>query len=273
MEDRAEFLIGYAEAHAPVNVRQLYYRAEVERVPGIDKDEAGYRKTQRQVLNLRRAGRLDYGLIADATRWMRKPKTYDGLEDVLEQTVEFYRKSLWRDQNVDLEIWIEKDALAGVIFPVTSLYDVPLMVTRGFCSETFAYNSVEDRRGRDRPYVIYSLYDFDRAGHDAAKSLNEMLCRFGAEMDVEVHFNQLALDIEQIVAMWLPTRPAKRNTVADKKWPYPFACELDAIPPDDLRNIVRAAIEEYLPRGELESLKRIEDAERETLRHMLGGLA
>jgi hypothetical protein len=33
MEQRAEFLIAYAEAHGPVTVRQLYYRAEVEGSP------------------------------------------------------------------------------------------------------------------------------------------------------------------------------------------------------------------------------------------------
>jgi hypothetical protein len=42
MEARAEFLISYAEAHGPVTVRQLYYRAEVEGLPGIDKTESGY---------------------------------------------------------------------------------------------------------------------------------------------------------------------------------------------------------------------------------------
>jgi hypothetical protein len=61
----------------PVTVRQLYYRAEVAGVPGIDKTEDGYNKVQRQVLDLRRAGRLPYRHIADLTRWMRKPDTYD----------------------------------------------------------------------------------------------------------------------------------------------------------------------------------------------------
>ena len=77
MEERAEWLIAYARDHAPVTVRGLYYQAEVAGLPGIEKDEKAYNKVQRQVLDLRRAGRMPYGWIADGTRWMRKPRTYD----------------------------------------------------------------------------------------------------------------------------------------------------------------------------------------------------
>src|SRR5215469_11396909 len=86
MEQRAAFLIAYAEAHGPVTVRQLYYQAEVAHLPGIDKTECGYTRTQKQVLNLRRKGRLDYDHIADQTRWMRKPQSYDSLEAAIEAT-------------------------------------------------------------------------------------------------------------------------------------------------------------------------------------------
>src|SRR5712691_2377141 len=83
MEERAEFLIAYAEEHGPMTIRGLYYQAEVAEVPGIEKDEAGYVKVQRQVLALRRDGRLAYSDIADATRWMRKPTTHSSVENAL----------------------------------------------------------------------------------------------------------------------------------------------------------------------------------------------
>ena len=44
MEERAKFLITYAEAHGPVTVRGLYYQAEVAKLPGIDKADYGYNK-------------------------------------------------------------------------------------------------------------------------------------------------------------------------------------------------------------------------------------
>ena len=273
MEARAQFFIDYAEQHGPVTVRGLYYQAEVAGIPGIDKTESGYTKTQVQVLKLRRAGRMAYNRIADATRYMRRPRTFDGWQDALESMARLYRKSLWAESEVEVEIWLEKSALAGVIQPVTFEYDVPLMTTGGYSSETFAFEAVDDLRGTGKTLVVYSLYDFDRSGKDAERSLQEKVERFGRELGVPVQFNALGLNIEQVKSLRLPTRPHKRNTPADRAWPYDFACELDAIPPDTLRKIVRYAIECHLSSSELEALKRIEAAERETLRRFIGRAA
>ncbi|MGH9551571.1 MAG: hypothetical protein ACRD3W_19450 [Terriglobales bacterium] len=266
MEVRAEFLIAYAEAHGPVTVRQLYYQAEVAGLPGIDKSDAAYDKIQHQVLMLRRAGRLDYGLIADMTRWMRKPRSFNSVEQALEDTARLYRKSLWHDAEDYVEVWCEKDALAGVIQPVTWKYDVPLMVTRGYTSETFCYESVAQRDEDDCPYYVYALFDFDRSGRDAAKSLEEKLKRFGAEAGIEVIFEQIAVIENQIRRLSLPTRAHKRESAADKKWPYDFAAELDAISPDYLRDLVEEAINRHLNQDQLDILKAAEESEREQLR-------
>lgn len=265
MEERAQFLIDYAVQHGPVTVRQLFYAATVAGLAGIDKTEGGYAKVQVQVLDLRRAGRLPYNKISDSTRYMRKPRTFDGWQDALESTAQLYRKSLWSNSDEAVEVWLEKSALAGVLYPVTSEYDVPLMPTGGYSSETFAYGAVDNLRGADKTLVIYALYDFDRSGEDAALSLKEKVERFGAEFDVPVQFHQLGLSYYQVRDLKLPTRPAKRASVADQRWPYEFAAELDAIPPDTIRQMVREAIEGHLPAWELRTLKRIEAEERRML--------
>jgi hypothetical protein len=270
MEERADFLCRYAQEHGPVTVRGLYYQAEVNGVPGIDKTVNGYRKTQIQVLNLRRAGRMDYDHIADATRWMRKPTTYDGIEDALESTARLYRKSLWRDAETYVEVWCEKDALAGVIYPVTSKYDVPLMVARGFSSETFCYEAVAARAGDDRPYHVYYLGDYDRSGQDCARSLEEKLRRFAAEEGLTVVFETIAVTKKQIADLHLPTRPHKRESAADRKWPHLFACELDAIPPDYLRSLVENHINDHLDQCALEVMKVAEESERKLLQSLIG---
>jgi hypothetical protein len=266
MEARAEFLLSYAEEHGPVTVRQLYYRATVEGLPGIDKTERGYIKIQRQVLSLRREGRLDYGHIADATRWMRKPRSYDSVEDAIEQTARLYRRSLWTDADSYVEVWCEKDALAGVIFPVTARNDVGLMVARGFASETFCYEAIAQREGDDRDYYVYYLGDFDRSGHDAARTLEEKLTRFAEEEGIEVIFEQLAVNEHQIAAWELPTREPKRQSPADRNWPHDFACELDAIEPDMIRHLVEDAIDRHIDQDQLAVLKVAEQSERELLK-------
>jgi hypothetical protein len=265
MEERAKFLLAYAAKHGPVTVRSLYYQAEVAGVPGIDKTELAYGRVQRQVLALRRAKRMPYKHISDATRWMRKPTSYDSVSDALMTTAALYRRSLWKDATQYVEIWLEKDAIAGTIYPVTSENDVPLMVTRGYCSETFAFGAIESRDDDKSPHFVYYLGDFDRSGRDAAKSLKKKLEQFGSEKGIEVHFIELAVTPEQIGGLGLPTREPKRTTAADKAWPHDFACELDAIPPDILRQIVREAIEQHLPAEQLKILKIAEESERDLL--------
>ena len=69
---------------------------------------------------MRKAGVLPYGWLADNTRWQRKPRTYDERRsEALEETAKLYRKALWADADAYVEVWLEKDALAGVVYPVT----------------------------------------------------------------------------------------------------------------------------------------------------------
>jgi hypothetical protein len=266
MEARAKFLIDYAAEHGPVTVRGLYYQAEVSGVPGIDKTDSSYVKVQRQVLNLRRECRLAYCDISDATRWMRKPRSHNSVEDAIAHTARTYRRSLWADAEDYVEIWCEKDALAGVIYPVTAEFDVPLMVARGFASETFCYEAISAREGDDRDYYVYYLGDFDRAGRDAARSLEEKLTRFAEEDGIEVIFEQIAVTERQIADWKLPTRKPKRQSPADRNWRHSFACELDAIPPDRMRALVEAAIIGHVDHDQLAIVKVAEESERELLK-------
>jgi hypothetical protein len=271
MQQRAYFLVEYALDHGPVTVRQLFYAATVAGL--IEKSESGYDKVQAQVLKLRQEGVLPYHCITDSTRYMRKLRSFDGWEDALADTARLYRKNLWADTDLEVEIWLEKSALVGVLMPVTQEYDVPLMPTGGYSSETFAHDAVESLRGTGRTLVVYSLYDFDRSGQDAARSLQEKVERFGKDYDVLVQFRALGLSELQVRALRLPTRPAKRQTTADQRWPHAFAAELDAIPPDTLRQMVREAIEEHLPAEQLAFLKEVEREERATLMQFIGRAA
>jgi len=238
LQQRERFLIDYATEHYPVTVRQLFYAATVAGLVGIEKNENGYRKIQNQILKLRQSGRLAYNLIADHTRWMRKSQTYGSVADAVIAMSQSYRKALWADSDYNVEVWLEKDALAGAINSVTDEYDVPLMVTKGFCSETFAYEAAQLHAESDKRCVILYLGDFDRAGVDAMHSLHSKLRAFADESGADMHFIELGVTPEQIEDWNLPTREPKRQSAADKKWPHSFACELDAIPPNYLRDLV-----------------------------------
>ena len=70
-------LLEILAADHPQTVRGTFYQATVRGI--VDKTEAGYRTVQRALVLLRERGLLPYGYIADSTRWMRKPRSFDGL--------------------------------------------------------------------------------------------------------------------------------------------------------------------------------------------------
>src|SRR5260370_1104492 len=104
----------------------------------VAKTEKEYKQTVgRLLLQMRIAGEIPFDWIADNTRWMRKLRTFSSMEEALRQTAWTYRPALWDEQAVYVEVWTEKDALAGVLMEETREGDVPLMVSRGFSSSTY----------------------------------------------------------------------------------------------------------------------------------------
>jgi hypothetical protein len=113
----------------PQTVRQVFYALTVRGL--ISKVEQEYHRTViRLLVDMREAGLIPFGWIADNTRWMRKPSTFVGLDSCLKSTAKFYRRDLWEAMPCYVEVWCEKDALAGVLMEETEVYDVPLMVAR-----------------------------------------------------------------------------------------------------------------------------------------------
>jgi len=193
---------------------------------------------------------------------MRKPNTYTGLEDVLKRTALFYRRDVWAEQDVYVEIWLEKDALSGVVFDVTAEYDVPLMVTRGYPSLTFLHSAGESIAAQDRQTHIYYFGDLDPSGVDIPRKVEAGLRKFAP--DVEIHFERVGVTREQVEQWNLPSRPTKKSDTRAKSFKGE-SVELDAIDPDDLRQLVRDRIEHHIDQRALHAMQVAEASEREYL--------
>jgi hypothetical protein len=268
MAERREALYAIVAEQQPMTVRQVFYQATVRGV--IEKTEAGYTKVQTLLAEMRRDGEMPYAWLADNTRWMRKPQTYSGPQQALLRTAEFYRKSLWDETDTYVEIWLEKDALAGVVIDVTREYDVPLMVSRGYASLSFLHSAAENMESEDRPCFIYHFGDFDPSGVNAAEKINETLQELAP--DAEINFERVAVTPEQIEYLELPSRPTKTTDSRSKSWGGgDESVELDAIEPDTLRKLVRECIERHLPPDELDRLREVEEAERESMVEFVKG--
>ena len=262
MDERRRALIAIVKSIRPCTVRQVFYQATVSGL--VEKSEAGYVKVQRALVDLRRSGDIDYDAIADNTRWMRKPTTYGSLGEALDDTARFYRRDLWRDADAYCEVWLEKDALSGVIWPVTSTYDVPLMVARGYASLTFLASAAETIREQEKPCHIYHLGDLDPSGVNAGEKIEQTLRELAP--DAEIYFERLGVTDSQAQAWKLPSRPTKTTDSRHKQFGRLESVELDAIHPDQLRNLVESAIKSHIDQHQLSVLIKAENSERSMLK-------
>jgi hypothetical protein len=265
VDRRREQLFEIIDAMRPMTVRQVFYQATVRGI--IEKTEAGYGKVQTDLTVMRRTGDLPYDWLADNTRWQRKPETFDSVEQALRETAKFYRKNLWADADSYVEIWLEKDALSGVIYPITSLNDVPLMVARGYASLSFLHTADEYMNGLEVPVYVYHLGDFDPSGVNAGEKIEETLMELAPAADIT--FERIAVTEEQIAGWNLPTRPTKSSDTRSKSFGE-ISVELDAIEPARLRNLVQEVIERHLPRRQFDALKAAEQSEREIISRLVG---
>jgi hypothetical protein len=224
-----------------MTVRQVFYQLETMGI--VPKTEGGYRQVQQQVLRMRREGLLDWAFITDGTRWQRKPDTYHDAGNYVEQMARLYRRDLWCEQNVRIEVWLEKDALADVIVDTTTAWDVSLMVSRGQSSATFLHSAAKAAEAAFMEQAvttyIYALYDFDAGGERAYCKVRDELPVYAPATPIYVE--RLAVTAEQIEAWGLPTRPAKKSDPEAAKWGE-IAVELDAIDPTKLNGLIEEAI-------------------------------
>jgi len=270
---RAAVLGDLVARYDRMTVRQAFYALEVAGV--VEKTERGYVQVQRQLLAMRRDRLLAWDFIADGTRWQRKPSSWTSLEDYIETMGRAYRRDLWRSQGVRIEVWLEKDALADVVYDVTAKWDVALMVSRGQSSATFLHAAAKAAEAAyeadSTETFVFALYDFDAGGARAARAVEEQVPEFAP--GVPIHFERLAVTPAQIAAWSLPTRPPKDTDAEAKKWGGKPCVELDAIDPTRLMALVENAITRHVNQHQWQVEQAIEAEERQGLLVLLDGRA
>jgi hypothetical protein len=245
----------------PMTVRQVFYRMVSTGV--IRKTEGEYKQTVCRLLSdMRLSGEIPFGWIADNTRWQRKPQTYSSVESMLRRTAEAYRRSLWDNQDAYVEIWLEKDALSGVLYDVTGRWDVPLMVTRGYPSLSYLMGAAEAIEAMGKPTYLYYFGDYDPSGLDIPRNVESRLREFAPTADIT--FECIAVTPAQIIRWNLQTRPTKKTDSRSKGFEGE-SVEVDAIHPTDLRELAADCITEHIDPGALEAMYAAEREERELL--------
>lgn len=270
METIRAAIVDELARYQPMTVRQVFYRLVSTGV--IPKSEAAYKNTiVRLLTEMRLDGTVPYGAIADESRRIRRPYTCSDLEDALLDTAEQYRRQLWHNQPVYVQVWLEKDALAGVLYTITEEWDVPLLVTKGYPSITFLHMAAMEIFRAAKPTFLYYFGDHDPSGEDIPRNVEARLRQFlrqsGSAFDVT--FEKVAVTAEQIEAWDLPTRPTKSTDTRSRGF-VGESVEVDALPPEQLHDLARECIEGHIDRDRLAVLQAAETSEREILERLAG---
>lgn len=229
-----------------LTLRQLYYQFVArDLIPNRVRE---YNRLGRLVSDARLAGLIDWDAIEDRTRHLEALSHWTGPDSILRSAAAEFRVDRWATQPHRLEVWIEKEALAGVFERVCEELDVPFFCCRGYTSQSEMWGAARrlqsyERRRQDT--VILHFGDHDPSGMDMTRDIVDRLALFGSR----VHVDRLALNMDQVEEHGPPPNPAK---VTDSRFEaymqlYGFeSWELDALEPQTLADLVRDAVMEYV---------------------------
>jgi len=249
-----------AEYAEPISIRHLFYRCANSGL--IEKSEKAYNSLRSHLVKWREQRLIPFDNFIDGTRYHYGTETFNDLGEYLRHCAAAYRLNLWKDADHYIEVWTEKDAIAAAVHRIAKEWNLKTFVCRGdpsmssldSCARTF--NSYREA-GYD-PVILY-LGDFDESGLAIPKTIREKL---RTNHDCEVELIRVGINEDHILRFNLPTRPAKGDRRGES---IEYAVDIDAMKPADLREILAKEIESFIDPDQLERMKRIEEAERETL--------
>jgi len=266
IEKANEIIASYQSQGYDLTLRQLYYQFVSRDI--IPNTQASYKNLGSVVNDARLAGMIDWNAIVDRTRELRGLPHWSDPSDIVDSCSRQFNIDKWKDQKYRPEVWIEKDALAGVFERVCNELDVPLFSCRGYTSQSEmwvgAQRMLRYRKQKQTPMILH-FGDHDPSGKDMSRDIQDRLCLFTGR---EIEFERLALNMDQVREYDPPPNPAKVTDSRAKGYIAEFgdeSWELDALEPSVLEELVRGAIVKVVDEEKMEAADKEQERHRETL--------
>lgn len=241
----------YKEQGYVLTLRQLYYQLVSRGI--IPNRNAEYAKLSSLLVEGRMAGIIDWDAIEDRTRQPFLPYYVEGVQGAIKDTIDYYRLDRQKGQDTYIELWVEKDALSGVLKPITSYYHINLMVNRGYSSCSAMYHAykrfssvIASKKTENKVMILY-LGDHDPSGLDMIRDIGNRLEEFGLQGCFCI--NHIGLTEEQIKKYNPPPNPAK---ITDPRAAWYISqhgetsWEVDALNPSILNVLIKKNIEDLI---------------------------
>ncbi len=241
-----QIILEYAKEGYTLTLRQLYYQLVSRDI--IPNRVQEYAKLSTLLVKGRMAGVVDWDAIEDRIRIPFLPYWAIDIKDAVNDILNQYRLDRQNKQSVYIELWVEKDALSGVLKKVTSYYHINLMVNRGYTSCTAlhdAYLRFREKETAGKKGVILYLGDHDPSGLDMIRDIRERLFEFGISPEIK----SIGLTMAQIKKYNPPSNPAKITDPRAKWYIAKYgnvSWEVDALNPRILLQLVKRNVEKII---------------------------
>lgn len=269
MIERANAIITALRAQGyTLTLRQLYYQLVARDV--IPNKQSEYKRLGCILNDARLAGLTDWEAIEDRTRNLESVAHWGTPEDIITAAAQGYRIDKWKDQPNRIEVWVEKDALVGVLEKACRKLDVAWFSCRGYTSQSELYVAgkrlARYRKNGQEPVIIH-LGDHDPSGIDMTRDITDRVSMLGRTY---IEVRRIALNMDQIEEYSPPPNPAKITDTrfagyqaihGDDSW------ELDALMPQVIDELITKTVEEYRDNDRYAAMVEQEEEERDALQN------
>lgn len=257
-----------------LTLRQLYYQLVSRDV--IPNKQSEYSKLSTLLKEGRMSGFVDWDAIEDRLRKPSKPASFDSPKDILRAAINQYALPRQDGQDTYLEVWVEKDALSGVLKRVTERYHVPILVNRGYSSASAMFDSYQrfNAAYQDGQEIrVLYLGDYDPSGIDMIRDIRDRTFEFfGENDDVDFQIIPIALTRDQIRQYNPPPNPAKVSDPRAKdfiKKHGTTSWEVDALRPDVLNELLDDSIREHINIDVFDEIVNKEQSHKDKLQSLI----
>lgn len=240
----------YVQQEFTLTLRQLYYQFVARDL--IPNNAPEYKRLGDITNDARLAGEIDWDAIEDRTRNLKSNTHWEDPEEIVRACAHWFLLDKWAVQPTRVEVWIEKEALIGVIEPICRELDVPYFACRGYNSQSEQYKAgkrFEDYLLKGQDVLVLHFGDHDPSGLDMTRDNRDRLEFFSkcdiVENDAELTIKRLALNIDQVETYKLPPNAAKFKDTRAKKYISKYgknSWELDALEPGIISDLVKANV-------------------------------